>query len=225
MAMLVRELPSEPSATSARWCPNGSPDDFMQRALAAIDQTRERLSMFRKMRIEPKTEAYNVREAERLFHEARYQLLTAKYGLTSLLDRSNWVSERPNVSLRATINQRGNFTLKWVPSGPALILTPDGALETLNTSGLRDGFFRRGIYQTEAYGNTRPPAELVRYRGVCLKYTEGSDHPSIRYVIYALRRRFDAIVDEVTKALDVVGDLPQMKLTQDDDTGLELTLT
>ena len=196
----------------------------MQRALAAIDQTRVRLSTFEKMGIRPKTETYNVKEAERLFYEARYQLLGPKYGLAELLDRSNWVSERPSVSLRATINRRGNFALVWVPPGPSLVLGPDGALETLNTSGLRDGLFRRGFYQTEAYGDTRPPAELLRFRSVCLRYLDGSDHPAIRYVIYAIRCRFDAIIKEVTKALDVV-DHPQMKFAQDDDNGLELALS
>ena len=106
LAKLAKLVPSEPSATSARWDPNCSPDDFMQRALAAIDQTRVRLSTFEKMGIRPETETYNVKEAERLFYEARYQLLGPKYGLAELLDRSNWVSERPSVSLRATINRR-----------------------------------------------------------------------------------------------------------------------
>jgi hypothetical protein len=53
---------------------------------------------------------------------------------------------------------------------------------------------------------------------------DGSDHPAIRYVIYAIRCRFDAIIKEVTKALDVV-DHPQMKFAQDDDNGLELALS
>jgi hypothetical protein len=196
----------------------------MQQASDAIAQTKARLSIFQKMALTPATEAYKVDQAERLFYEARYPLLEPRYGLVNLLDNTNWASERPSVSLRATINQRGNFALVWVPPGPSLVLGPDGALETLNTSGLRDGFFRRGFYQTEAYGNTRPPVELLRFRSVCLRYLDGSDHPAIRYVIYAIRCRFDAIVEEVTKALDVV-DHPQMKFAQDDDNGLELALS
>ena len=105
---LLKELPPEPLATAARWEGNRSPDDYLQQVSNAITQTKARLSIFQEAALADnfKAERYNMEASERLFYEARFQLLEPRYGLLNLLDKQNWASERPNVSLCATINQR-----------------------------------------------------------------------------------------------------------------------
>jgi hypothetical protein len=97
-------------------------------------------------------------------------------------------------------------------------------MQLVNITGLKDEFFRECWYHREAYGNTRPPAELLRFRNVPLRYSDGSDHPATRYVIYAIRCRFDAVVNEVRQVMNVVA-VPKMNFTQDDETGVELALS
>jgi hypothetical protein len=57
-----------------------------------------------------------------------------------------------------------------------------------------------------------------------MRYSAGSDHPALRHIIYSIRCRFDAVVDEVKQSMNVAN-VPQLNFVRDDDSGLELALS
>jgi hypothetical protein len=226
LTSLLKELPPKPSATAARWDANCSPEDYVRRASDAIAQTKTRLSIFREASLADSftAERHKMEVSESLFHEAKFQLLEPEYGLLNLLNEQNWASERPKISLHVVINQRGNLALKWNSPGRDLLPSSDGRMHLVNTTGLKDEFFQECWYHTEAYGNVRPPAELLRFRNVPLRYSDGSDHPATRCVMYAIRCRFEAIINQVKKVMDAAP-IPKVNFTQDDEKGLELVFS
>jgi hypothetical protein len=225
---LLKELPPEPSATAARWEATCSLDDYIQQASNAIAQTKARLSIFQEAALADSftAERFKMEASERLFCEAKFQLLEPKEGLLDLLDKQNWGSQRPSVSLRATLNQRwGNFYVDWRSPGRELLPSSEGRMQLVNTTGLKDDFLREYWYLRAGSGDQyRRATELLRFRKLPLRYSDGSDHPATRYVMYAIRCRFDAVINQVKQVMNVAA-APKMNFTQDDDAGLELALS
>jgi len=132
------------------------------------------------------------------------------------------VSERPRISVEARVNQRGNFVANWTTPHPPLFYPPDNRLE--NNTGFRDDFFLRHCWHlTDRYSDVSPAAVLLRFRNVPLNWDEGN-HPAVRYIMYAIRAEFEAVINEITKSLEVVAS-PRIGFARDDTTGLELILT
>src|SRR5258708_1809295 len=200
----LQALPPPPSAKMVKWDASLSVDDYYQEASKAIAQSETRLETFSKLSFPDEwhgREIASYHRAQSFLWEAKFQLLGDSFGVSRLLGRDNWASTRPRLSIFGAVNQRGNLTIVWKsPSGP--LVSPDLQLE--NVTGFKDQFFRKCFYNTEAYGNSRPTAELLRFRNVPLTWHNDEDNPATRYIIYAIRSRYWQILRDVGHEIEIV---------------------
>jgi len=64
----------------------------------------------------------------------------------------------------------------------------------------------------------------IRFRDVPLRWqSDEHNHPAIRYIIYAIRAKFEAIVNELRQSLEIITS-PRMGFTRDDEAGVEMTI-
>ncbi len=132
--------------------------------------------------------------------------------------RNNWASTRPRLSVVAEFNIRGNLKVDWAPLWP-IGAPPDFRLQ--NTTGLKDEYFSECFHRTEAYGPTRPAAELLWFRNVPL--TWHNDHPAVRFIIYTIHSRYQQILRDVRHEIEVV-EAARFEFLQDDNDGVQWTL-
>ncbi len=217
-------LPPPPSTTIVKWDASLSADDYYQEASKAIAQSEARLEWFRKLSLPDewnKVEIFNCKMAQSLLWEAKYQLLENSPGLAQLLDRNNWASTRPSLSVFAALDIQGTLKIVWKSRRP-LRLVPAGLLLE-NTTGFKDQFFRECFFNTQAYGNTRPAAELMRFRSVPLTWHNDRDHhPAVRYIIYAIHSRYQQILRDVGHEIKVV-EATRFEFLQDNHNQVEWT--
>jgi hypothetical protein len=215
---LRKDLPPPPSATMARWDSSLSAEQYLQAASSAIAQTKARLSIFRGLSFPDEWHKEEIRKfnrADDFFHEADYQLVQGKSGVTQLLDRENWDCACPKISLHARINQAGNFAVRWTTPH----LQSKKGME--NRTGFTDVFVEKCWLHAEIYGTSS--TELLRFRNVPLQWRCDEDHPALRYIVYALCSKYFAVVRELRRNLEVV-DAPGIEFVRDDENHLEWSL-
>lgn len=222
VARLLSQSP--PSAAAIRWDASVSVSEYIQRAASTVAQTEERLSAFKKAALPDVWFGEEIRQAkiaDRLLYEAKFQLSPPRYGMLQLLNTNNWRSTRPTISVVAEINQQGNFVTKWATPFPPSLRPPRYQLE--NNTGFKEDFFLECWHNTEPFGNRRPASELLWFRHFPLSFDEG-EHPAVRYIMYAIRAEFDAMINQIRASLNVTAS-PSIAFIRDDETGLEMTVS
>jgi hypothetical protein len=214
-AQLLKNLPSESAATTGPWDAACSAEDYVQQAQSAFDQTKARLSALQEAGFPDewfKTEIRRMKHAESGLYEAKFQLLGLRRGVRELLDKKNWAVERPTVAIEADVNQAGNLVLRWTTPYPPRALREGSQLR-----------MRTEEHFNETVVSPGGP-ELLRFRNVPLEWTNDR-HPSERYVMYAIRSKFDTVVASVAQSLDLVDRPPRLIFIQDDEERLEMALS
>jgi hypothetical protein len=212
---LLKNLPPEPAAAKAPWDPACSAPDYFREAQSAFDQTKARLLAFQEAGFRDdwfKHEIRRMKHAETVLYEAEFQLLGSRRGERELLDKKNWAVERPTVAIEADVNQAGNLVLRWTTPYP-----PRALREGSQLSMRREEHFHETVMSP---GGT----ELLRFRNVPLEWTNDR-HPSERYVMYAIRSRFDAIVRSAVQLLNLVDHPPRLIFIYDDEERVEMALS
>jgi len=214
-AQLLKNLPPGPAAATAPWDPSCSAEDYFRQAQSAFDQTKERLWAFQEAGFRDdwfKPEIRRMKHAETVLDEAKFQLIGSRRGERELFDKKNWAVERPTVAIEADVNQAGNLVLRWTTPYPP--------------RALREGSQLRMREEEHFHETVVSPGgpELLRFRDVPLKWTNDR-HPSERYVMYAIRSKFDAVVGSAVRLLNVVDRPPRLIFIQDDEERLEMALS